>query len=72
MLRPNYNTTFECWNILLTTECRGIKLIINLKQKQMKNLKLAPKRTTCLACGHVYTHGFCPCGGYGEIEETLA
>ncbi len=38
----------------------------------MKNLKLAPKRTTCLACGHVYTHGFCPCGGYGEIEETLA
>lgn len=26
----------------------------------------------CKACGHKYYHGFCPCGGYGEEEDSLA
>ena len=42
----------------------GIKINI-------KTLKLS-KTTTCKACGRTYEHGFCPCGGYGEIEECLA
>lgn len=40
-------------------------------KSKLLNLILS-KSTTCKACGHVYEHGFCPCGGYGEIEECLA
>lgn len=41
-----------------------------MKKINLSTLKLS-RATTCKACGHTYEHGFCPCGGYGEIETTL-
>ena len=44
----------------------------NKKKEKEKEKDDSGSLRICKACGHKYYHGFCPCGGYGEEEDSLA